>query len=306
MKKITFAIIAILCVACMVFAFAACQPTDEKQPDANPSGQPSGSINSGNITPSGSVDSGEVIPSGSVNSGEVTSGDINSGEQIPSGSISSGEIPSGEIGSGEQEQPITNEDIIQALDANCAISMISRCFLGMNINLDNISNTNWYVIKDEDGNITGAEYSCNYQSSSSNSYFALGKVVFETSISEKDLLDGEIGNATYSRVYRMNFDHNIQEDRADLKNAICDKLFGENENAIRYIVDNGNTANDSKLGTARMFTVVEIADNGVKETAINLKTSSSDTEYITRLENEANYRITSEKSYTISGELITK
>ena len=313
MKKISIAIIAILCVISMLFAFGACQKGgDDDTPSGQPSGNaPSGSIDSGEAVPSGSIDSGSIdsgdtTPSGSVDSGEVPSGE-------PSPDLPSGEIESGDTGSGEQppveenpEQPITNVEIITALETHCQEGMINRCFLGMDINTDNISNEEWFLIKNEDEKIVGAEYSCNYQATSSNSYYARGKVMFENPISDKDLANGNTGTTTYTRIYRTNFNHTIQSDRANLTKAICDKVFGENESATRYIVDVGTDVDEILGMQVREFKVVEITDTGVQEISIRIKNSSNDEGYIANLENASNYYTYNEKSYTLSGNKITQ
>ncbi len=313
MKKKSIAIIAILCIMSMLIAFGACQKGgDEDTPSGQPSGNaPSGSVDSGEI-PSGSIDSGDIDSGDTVPSGSVDSGDAPSGDQqpeLPSGSISSGDIGSGENPPEEEKpkQPITNAEIISAFETYCQEGMINRCFLGMDINIDNISNEEWFLIKNEDEKIASAEYSCIYQSTSSNSYYARGKVVFENAISEEELSNGSTGKMTYTRIYRTNFNPTIQTDRGALTKAICDKVFGENASATRYIVDNGQQVDNTLGMQAREFKVVEITDTGIQEISIRIKYSSNnDEDYIANLENQSNYRTFSEKSYTLSGNKISQ
>lgn len=176
----------------------------------------------------------------------------------------------------------------------------------MDINIDNISNEEWFLIKNEDEKIASAEYSCIYQSTSSNSYYARGKVVFENAISEEELSNGSTGKMTYTRIYRTNFNPTIQTDRGALTKAICDKVFGENASATRYIVDNGYTVDTDLSMEARRFTVAEITDNCIQEISINIKNASNDEGYIINLENSSNYRIYNAKFYTLSGNKITQ
>ena len=198
---------------------------------------------------------------------------------------------------------VTDAEIIAALDRYCSTGIISEC-IPIEVDKNDISDDTWYVSKDSNDKITGAEYLFVYNRSASTSYITLGKVQFESAVSAKNLKDGNIGNVSYSKIYRFDYNPTIQETRAALTNAICDKVFGVNTSAMRYIKDNGNNPIDS-LGEVRQFTVVEITEYGVKEISINIKSSSNDSEYISKLSNSSNYRTYSEKSYDISGTKIT-
>ncbi|MDE5911955.1 MAG: hypothetical protein K2H24_06440, partial [Clostridia bacterium] len=110
----------------------------------------------------------------------------------------------------------------------------------------------------------------------------------------------------YTSQYFFTYNTTIQFDRANLTKAICDKVFGENASATRYIVDRGYTGTDSKLGEVRNFAVIEITDTGIKETHITIKNASSDEEYIANLGDESKYYTHDEKSYTLSGNKITQ
>lgn len=116
------------------------------------------------------------------------------------------------------------------------------------------------------------------------------------------VIEQSAANATYNLpTYSFMYNESMLTERAELKNAICDKVFGENESATRFIKDNGYSGTDTQLGEVRQFTVVEITEDGVKEISINIKNSSNDTEYISKLSNSSNYRTYDEKSYDISG-----
>lgn len=200
--------------------------------------------------------------------------------------------------------PITNADIISALDANCKDALITRCLLGIEHNKEDISEGNWYLIKAEDGSYIGAEYIFTLTRSNADAFYTIGKVTFD-GINAKDLANGNFQNVKYSNSYMFNYAPSNQEQNKELTNAICETLFGtQGDNYItRYIVDGGDGVGDSKLGYYHNYTVIEISENGVNEKSINIKKNSvTDSEYISKLSNAENYNIVGDKSYTLLGE----
>lgn len=201
------------------------------------------------------------------------------------------------------EITITKEEITTALDTNCKENIVNHSLAIMDINHDLVSNGKWYVTQNEEGEITQAEYAYNYNRSSTDVYYNIGKVEFESPINAKDLVDGKIQGANYSGVYSNAYNPTIQSSRQELTNAICDKVFETNGTVLnRYIVDNGAAESDSVLsGTVRMFTVIEVTDKGVQQANINIKTSANDAEYISKLASENDHRIFDKVSYELSG-----
>ncbi len=121
-----------------------------------------------------------------------------------------------------------------------------------------------------------------------------------------EIFQSKVESMTSTQSYSFMYDTTIQTDRGALTKAICDKVFGENASATRYIVDNGYKV-DNTLNEAREFKVVEITDTGIQEISIRIKYSSNnDEDYIANLENQSNYRTFSEKSYTLSGNKISQ
>ncbi len=201
----------------------------------------------------------------------------------------------------DPEKPTTDTDVVKALNDNCKEAVVKKC-RGLNgYEMNKAEQGTWYVSKDADGNITQAEYAFNYTTANDSNVYYVGKVVFNSPVSVKDLQDGKLGNATYAKTYSFNYDPEIQTTRADLTNAICETLFGINDDATRVIVDKG-FATDSTLGEIRRFTVMEITDKGVQEASIDIKNSSSDNGYISKLEDEKNYEVTNTNSYKFEGQ----
>lgn len=192
----------------------------------------------------------------------------------------------------EPEQPITNAEIIEALNEHCLNTLLENSFT-FEANTALIENDAWYINTDTDDKITIAEYVFIYKRTETVAYFTIGKIEFTSAISAQDLKNGNIGNPTYSRPYRFDYNPTIQETRAALTNAICDKFFGENEGATRFIVDKGTVG-----GAYRSFLILEIDDSTIKEAAVSLLTCSSDEEYINNI---SSLQSTSQSSYIISG-----
>lgn len=203
-----------------------------------------------------------------------------------------------------EEKTITAEEITTALDENYKEAAIKSCFTNkFEYNENLLVSGNWYVLKDENGKITDAEYVFDYKESNVDGYLGISKLKFNSSLDVKDLIDGNVPNTTYTRDYRLNYNPSIQETRKDLTDAICNKVFETNgivQN--RYIIDKGFAESDSQLsGTVEMFKVIEVTDKGVQETNINIKSSENDAGYINRLNNEEDYRVFNKSSKDITG-----
>lgn len=201
--------------------------------------------------------------------------------------------------------PITNAQVIAALDTYCK-EKITKAGVPtiFEYNKNNVSSSGgWYIKKDTNGNITNAEYEFNYSLSLESAYCIVAKANFNTPISARDIIEGNLGTVTYKFEYRVNYNPTIQETRSQLCNAICNTVFESNGTVIaRYIVDNGAAASDPTLsGTVRMFTVIEVTDKGVQQANVNIKTSSDDAAYIAHLSNANDYRVFDKVSYTIIG-----
>lgn len=204
-----------------------------------------------------------------------------------------------------QPDPVTNAEIIAALNEYCMDGILKRCFIGVSIDKSKISDDNWYITKNSDDKITCAELVFTYNGSLTGASFRIGKAVFDVPISPKELKNGNIGTPTNSSVYMYSYNSTIQQTRAALTNAICDKVFGENTNAVRYIKDLGHGI-DNYLGEIERFTVIQIEDNQLKEISIRIKYSQNDNEYIRKLSDFANYSTYDEKAYTISGTKVSE
>lgn len=204
-------------------------------------------------------------------------------------------------------ETITKQQIIDALDTNFKKNAVQECF-SFTIDENSISNGKWYITTTEDGKISEAEYTFNYDRTNTNTqHFCISKVKFNTPITAKDLTEGNIINEKYSEVYRFDYAESIQAARQELTDAICEKAFETNGTVIgRYIVDNGNASSDPVLsGTIRMFTVIEVTDKGVQQANVNIKTSSNDAEYINKLNDENDHRVFDKVAKELSGSEVT-
>jgi len=201
-------------------------------------------------------------------------------------------------------ETITKQQIIDALDANCKESVIDYSLNSLEIDYNKVSDGKWYISTNTEGKIAGAEFTYNYNVAENNIYLGVGKVKFETPVNARDFVSGKFENETYSKVYGINYNPTIQAARQELTDAMCEKVFETSGTVVgRYIVDNGFSSADPILtGTIRRFTVIEVTDKGVQEAKVNIKTSSTDAEYISKLNNENDYRVYDKVEEKIYGE----
>ncbi len=275
----------------------------------------SGEIPSGSID-SGDIDSGDTVPSGSVDSGDAPSGDQQ--PELPSGSISSGDVGSGE-NPPEEEKPkyvesirdlIENysEIVYSALTDNFLESAGKAMFGNRTFKAENLISVSWDLGNNDI--ISEIKIVTTYANNSTGNTYAIGSLILNDAINIKELHRDNIAStinsatATIVKEYSFGYTTTTQEGRGTLTKAICDKVFGENASATRYIVDNGYKV-DNTLNEAREFKVVEITDTGIQEISIRIKDASTDEGYIANLE-QSKYRTFDEKSYTLSGNKITQ
>lgn len=207
--------------------------------------------------------------------------------------------------SAQQSEQITNAEIIAALEENYLYNM-GRQMIGRTFKTEKVLDSEWYINSGE--NISKIEVVMRYDEGSGYTSFRIGAIELSSTINVKQLTKDTItsifsekaSDATYTQTYLCSYNNQKATERIELKNAICDKFFGANVSAIRFIQDNGYGHN-SQLGEYRQFTVVQISTNEVKEISINIKNSSDDAEYISKLSDTSNYRTYDDKSYTISG-----
>ncbi len=198
---------------------------------------------------------------------------------------------------------VKNSELIASLTTNCQQSLVEKCLIGITIDANNITDSQWYVNKDSEGNITSAQYTGVYNQTATSTWYVSGTATFSSPISAKDLKDGNLGNVTYSRNYRFNYNASIQAEHQELTDAICDKLLGEIEGAIRYI-KLGGKGTDSTLGyITSQFTVIQIVNGQIQETSVSIKDSKNDAEFIQNL-NASNYNELGKESYQINGDIL--
>ena len=201
-------------------------------------------------------------------------------------------------------EPLTNAEVLQFLNKKVLIEVGKKFaeshFVPFNAN--NISNPSWYITK-ESGKITSADVTFNYIDTTTKfDYVALYKIDFEAPITSPDIKNGEIGTTIFTKIYYNAFNRSIQSAHADLTNAICDKLFGANANATRYIIDEGHDSIDPQLGDSKMFSVIEVTDTYLKQKSIKIASASTDEGMVNNLSNASKYyTYGEEKSHAITG-----
>lgn len=204
----------------------------------------------------------------------------------------------------EEQHEATAAEIIQALDENC-LEGVLNAFDPFGVNENYVKDGQWFITQNEDGQITKAEYLFKYQTSETNAYYSVISVEFKSPIDIKNISKEDVENASYTECICTNyFNPNPTTQNQELANAMCDKLFGEKTNAMRFIVNKGYSVDSVLESEVNDFILIEISDSEIKQTQISIKESSSYEEYVSKLDNQSNYRIVTSSEYTISGEKV--
>lgn len=164
--------------------------------------------------------------------------------------------------------------------------------------------------------ISEIKFISTYTKSEGDERFSVAKITLSSPINIKELTKETLDNvfsssaesATFTQEYYFAYDPAIQGTRDELVNAIFEAHGMDKEcpeGAVRYFIDQGYTIDTELSSEARQFKVVEITNTGVKEFSIMIKNSSSDEEYIEKLQKPENYRIYNEKSCTMTGKKVT-
>lgn len=144
--------------------------------------------------------------------------------------------------------------------------------------------------------------------------YAVQKITLKKPINVKDLTKENIStvfveafkDVNSSKDYGFTYNPTTQEENNALANAIF-QAYGMSletpEGATRYLVDKGSELDDN-LKECNEYQVIEIQEDKVVEFTILIKSSSTEQEYISKLTNASNYRITGEKSCEMTGSKI--
>ena len=193
-----------------------------------------------------------------------------------------------------------SDEINTFMNANYLTTFAKKAVL-IGLNESKIQNAEWIFSGDE--NVDSIKLKFTYKSSdTSEAVYVVSYNLAET-IKGEDLLKSSlsISSSNLTKDYQFNYNPTIQGTRDELVNALF-KAVGVNEvGGPRYFKDLGATAMVSGLGMANGFTVVEVGEEAVKEFTIYVNETSSDSAYISKLENPAEFKITDSKEVDISG-----
>ena len=137
-----------------------------------------------------------------------------------------------------------------------------------------MSNENWLLLTDEQGNINGANCLFHYDNSNTVAYLVMGKILFNKTMSRAELKNETFENVTFERSYTLVYNPAIQPNNAELTDAIFEALGVEDTGAERIIIDQNLNTFDGDLGQAHQFKVIEIGDEKILEYVINIKVTS--------------------------------
>lgn len=216
----------------------------------------------------------------------------------------------------ENIQEAVNEysaEIKQALDENFLTTTAKKVF-GNSFSQDKLVDYYWDIGNED--TISEVKLIATYNKYSDSTIFAIQKIKIKNPINVKNLTKENIANlfadavanATYSQDYFFSYNPNSQGTKNNLVNAIFE-AYGMTlecpEGATRYFVDKGINVNTTLNSEVKEYTLVQIERDNVTEFSIVIKSSSSEEEYISKLSNNENYLIISEKSCTMDGQKLS-
>lgn len=200
--------------------------------------------------------------------------------------------------------PLTNAQVLQFLNDNVLMKAVKDLVenAGGSFSEANVDNVSWFIIKNGK-NIASTNLLFSYRLNDTLTAINLYRIDFASQLTYQDIKDNKISTLSYTKIYDNAYTPTIQEQHNALTNAICNKLFGEKQNATRYIIDNGTDALDPKLGNASRYSVIEITNVEIKENSVNIAYANTDEKLIENLGNTSKHYISgTEKSIAITGD----
>ena len=230
-----------------------------------------------------------------------------------------------------EENKIYQATFIDTLNSYATEDLV-KTIAGNNYDMSRVDKDSmvWRVETAEDNaTVTKVQLSFDYNTSTSTTYCVASVTPYksitvsqliapETNASDiatafKAQTDFEYG-AVYARDYAFGYDPSIQEERADLLDAVNKKLAEDgkisavDENTQSFIVDDGSNTNATLNGTARTIRVMNLTENGYEEFTIRVKENQSnnnDTTLIENLNNGEYYEVeTAARSGTFTGTVL--
>ena len=193
---------------------------------------------------------------------------------------------------------VSDAELIVALKKNCAYGLLEKALsrIEKNLDIDKMSNQEWYLLNDVQGNVIGANCLFNYTSDETAAYKILSKVLFNKSFQKNELKNETFENVTFERIYTLFYNPSIQPNNAELTDAIFEALGVEDTGAERIIVDKGGAS-----GEYKEFQVVEITESEIKEYVVDIKYAISNEELLQNLDKYGLVRTVSSKTIQIEG-----
>lgn len=189
--------------------------------------------------------------------------------------------------------PLTNAQVLQFLNDNVLMNAAKDWATEQGLNASKVNETTvkniiWFVTKDGD-NIASVNLVFTYERTETAHHINLCKIEFTSPLTPQNVRNNETGTSTYTEIYSKTIPPTIQTEHTALTNAICNKLFGEKQNATRYIIDNGFVAANPQLGDVSTFTVIEVFNNHIKENSIAITYANTDDGLISNLNDTTKY-----------------
>ena len=151
--------------------------------------------------------------------------------------------------------------------------------------------------------VTGVKLYYEYKTADTNQIIYIISCDLSSDVAINDVLTSglPVESSTLAKEYSFSFNPTIQGTRDDLVNALFKAAGVNTVGGERYLKPLSQTAMIDGLGMAYGFTIVEVGESGIKEYTIYINVASSDSAYISKLENPAEFKITDSKEVDISG-----
>ena len=187
--------------------------------------------------------------------------------------------------------------------------------VGSDYDLSKVEDEKWEVVdEDNDGNIDTIKLRYYYNVSDTAKAYQISSVtpaIENLTLSDlntnspdlsklEDAFAAGRGGAAYRTEYNFSYNPTIQEERAELLDAVNKKLAADgvisavDANTQSFIRDNGSTVDSGVNGTARRIVVMNLTENGYEEVSIRIKedqSTYSDEALIENLNNGDYYEI---------------
>lgn len=307
------------------------QPVPD-DPEEGETEQPGGDENEGEQ--GGTEQPGETDPEEGEegNEGETPDPGVTDPEQgeteNPGEDVTEPEVPDTIEELVSEENKIYQAAVNNALEENLFTKILDN-IVGSNYDVNKVENVQWRLSTTSDNSTIDKIYmTFDYNNSETSKTFGYISVDPVTDITITDLINNDttkleaafdegnpfVAGAKFVDEYNFSYDPTIQEERADLLDAVNKKLAEDGKisavdaNTQSFIIDNGAGVDTDLEGVSRRIVIMNLTENGYEEVTIRIKedqSNSNDTTLIENLNNGEYYEVeTAARSGTFTGTVL--